>query len=108
MTVRRAGSYVVLAAAVLLTALVLRAVTAPGAGAAKIKISSAERSALDIVSVHATDKSTGMRVSVVTRGDLAKRLGRGGLKRAAVAVVLLPKPGKAVSAALLSGPPAKQ
>jgi hypothetical protein len=106
---RRTARIVLAVTALLAAALLLRGLTEPpGAGAAKPKLKAAERAALDIRQIHVTSKSEGLRVSVVMAGDVEKRLGRGGLAGAAVAVVLVPKTGSAKSGAVVSGRPAKE
>jgi hypothetical protein len=73
------------------------------AGDVKAKsLSARERRALDIVSVTATgDEPSGLFVTVTFKGDVERYLGQGHLKRALIALVLVPKSSKRAPAGLV-------
>jgi hypothetical protein len=100
----RAG--VVAAAAVVLLVGLTGAASSETARAAHARgtvLTPAERKALHIVSVKAVGEDpTGLVVTVTFAGDIRHALGRGHLKQAAVAMILLPKQAPSISAGLMT------
>jgi hypothetical protein len=74
------------------------------AGDVKTKgLTAAERAALDVVSVRVVGESgLGVFVTATFRGNFEKRVGRGHLKTALAALVLVPKPGAGVPAGVVT------
>src|SRR3954454_6393774 len=105
---RRTLGFSLLAIAVLAAALVLRGLTGPSpAGAAKVKLTKAERQALDVWHVRTFYDTTGLRGSIRFRGNTLARLAHGHLGGAIAAVIIVPKDGPVTSAAMLSAPGGK-
>jgi hypothetical protein len=69
-------------------------------------VTPAERRALDLIRVRAVGEAAGLVVTATFRGNVARRLGRGNLRRAAVGLVLRPKRGARASTTAAQAKPA--
>jgi hypothetical protein len=69
-------------------------------------VTAAERRALDVVRVEAIGEAAGLVVTATFRGNVARRLGRGNLRQAAVGLVLRPRRGARATATAAQARPA--